>query len=189
MMAPAMTQRDVTFQQVTVSEAAAILGVSTQTVRRMVKRGQLEGQRVIRPQGTAFVVTLPGEPMDATDDATVTPHATGNMERDNATPAGQRATWSETFLVPLVAALERSQAIVRDQAETIGRLTAQLESEKRSHSPVAPDLTRSPGTPTLGVTRHPFVDVPSLAHRPGRGRARGAAGGRRLAGVDPVTVR
>jgi hypothetical protein len=33
MMAPAMTQQPVTFHQVTVSEAAEALGVSTQTVQ------------------------------------------------------------------------------------------------------------------------------------------------------------
>jgi excisionase family DNA binding protein len=49
-----MTEQPATLQGVTVAEAAAILGVSTATIRRMVKRGQLEGQRVVRPQGTAF---------------------------------------------------------------------------------------------------------------------------------------
>jgi DNA-directed RNA polymerase specialized sigma24 family protein len=45
MMAPAMSQQGVTFQQVTVSEAAGILGVSTQTVRRLLRRGQRESER------------------------------------------------------------------------------------------------------------------------------------------------
>jgi excisionase family DNA binding protein len=45
-----MTEQGVTYQQVTVSEAATILGVSVMTVRRMIKRGQLEGERVHRPQ-------------------------------------------------------------------------------------------------------------------------------------------
>jgi len=45
-------------------------------------------------------------------------------------PAEQLAAWSETFLVPLVAALERSQATVNSQAETIGRQSAELEAAR-----------------------------------------------------------
>lgn len=144
-----MTQQPVTFQQVTVSEAAGILGVSTQTVRRMVKRGQLEGRRVVRPQGTAFVVTLPAEPMDATDDATPTFHATGDVERSNATPATQLAAWSETFLLPLVSALERSEERARTLERENGRLTAELAAEKARHSPVQGQQT--PSTPDLTI--------------------------------------
>src|SRR3954447_11088056 len=66
----------VTSQQVTVAEAAAILGVSVVTVRRMIKRGQLEAQRVIRPQGSAYVVTVPM-------------HGTGNAQ--DAPPTEQPA--------------------------------------------------------------------------------------------------
>jgi hypothetical protein len=96
----------------------------------MVKRGQLEGRRVVRPQGTAFVITLPADPMDATDDATATRHATGDVERSNATPASQLVAWSETFLVPLVAALERSQATIREQAEELGMTRAERDAAR-----------------------------------------------------------
>jgi transposase len=43
----------VTSHRVAVADAAAILGVSIVTVRRMIKRGQLEAERVLRPQGSA----------------------------------------------------------------------------------------------------------------------------------------
>ena len=72
MMAPAMTQEPVTFQQVTVSEAAGILGVSTQTVRRMVRRGQLEGERVHCAQSSAYIVRLPVSAVAGDTDATIT---------------------------------------------------------------------------------------------------------------------
>src|SRR3954469_4966598 len=102
-----MDEQSATLQAVTVAEAATILGVSTATVRRMVKRGQLEGQRVIRPQGSAFVIMLPGDAAGVTEDATPTRQEPGVTPRDNASAGAQLAAWSETFMLPLVAALER----------------------------------------------------------------------------------
>ena len=123
-----MSEQPATSQRVTAAEAAAILGVSTTTIRRMVKRGELEGERVHRPQGTAFVVTLPADAPHAAGNAAPTRQAGGGVARGNAAPGGQLAAWSETFLVPLVAALERSQETIRDQAETIGRQSERVAS-------------------------------------------------------------
>src|SRR3954469_14213198 len=148
-----MDEQSATLQAVTVAEAATILGVSTATVRRMVKRGQLEGQRVIRPQGSAFVIMLPGDAAGVTEDATSTRQEPGVTPRNNASAGAQLAAWSETFLLPLVAALVRSQNTVREQAETIGRQSAELERAastvvalsrenddlRAAHSPVASD--------------------------------------------------
>jgi len=103
-----MEEQPATFQRVTVAEAAVILGVSTATVRRMLKRGELEGERVIRPQGTAFVVKLAMDASSDTQDASDTLHEADVMPRDNASAGSQLTAWSETFLLPLVAALERS---------------------------------------------------------------------------------
>lgn len=157
-----MNEQPATLQGVTVAEAAGILGVSTATVRRMVKRGQLEGQRVIRPQGSAFVIMLPVDASGVTQDATSTLHEEGVTPRGNASPGAQLAAWSETFLVPLVAALERSQETIRDQAEAIGRQSAELETVRTrllaldeenaelraSHSPGAGQQTPSAPDPT-----------------------------------------
>jgi excisionase family DNA binding protein len=137
MMASAMTQHSVTFQQVTVSEAAGILGVSTQTVRRMLRRGQLEGERVHRAQGSAYVVRLPVANTAGDTDATATRQPAPNMSRSNATgqaaPAEAMAsliqTTIATVLGPLVAELaasrqtiERQAETIREQAETVGGL-------------------------------------------------------------------
>src|SRR5688500_11553086 len=44
----------------TLTEAAALLGVSAETVRRRVQQGQLEGEQIASPRGRAWLVWLPG---------------------------------------------------------------------------------------------------------------------------------
>jgi excisionase family DNA binding protein len=141
-----MSEQPATLQGVTVAEAASILGVSTATVRRMVKRGQLEGQRVIRPQGSAFLVMLPGDASGVTEDAATTRHGAGVTPRDNASPGAQLAAWSETFMLPLVAALERSQATVREQAETIGTLRSERDAARAENEALR--ASQQPTTPS-----------------------------------------
>jgi excisionase family DNA binding protein len=122
-----MEEQPATLQGVTVAEAAVILGVSTATVHRMLKRGELKGQRVLRPPGTAFVVMLAEHASGDGQNAADTRHETGVTPRDNVSTGAQLAAGSETVLGPVVAALERSQATVKEQAETIGRQSAELE--------------------------------------------------------------
>ncbi len=45
----------------TLQEAADSLGKSTQTIRRMIKRGELKAQRVKTPQGFHYLVEKPSE--------------------------------------------------------------------------------------------------------------------------------
>jgi len=114
MMAPAMSQQGVTFQQVTVSEAAGILGVSTQTVRRMLRRGQREGERVHRPQGSAYVVTLPMDGAAGDTDATATQQPAPNVSCASATPSELMAAWSETFLAPIMVWMAEQETTIRE---------------------------------------------------------------------------
>ena len=46
----------------TVPEAAQRLGVSTDTVKRRLKKGELQGHQEPRPQGYTWLVDLPDEP-------------------------------------------------------------------------------------------------------------------------------
>ena len=91
----------VTSQRVAVAAAAAILGVSVVTVRQMIKRGQLEAERVLRPQGSAYLVTLPASLGDGTGDRP---------------PTELLAAWSTAILAPLVAELAESRRAVRRSA-------------------------------------------------------------------------
>ena len=59
--------------QVTIREAAERLGVSTDTVKRRLKRGELQATKRPRPQGFVWMVEMPDEPepQQAPDDAEV----------------------------------------------------------------------------------------------------------------------
>jgi excisionase family DNA binding protein len=131
----------VPYARVTVAEAAERLGVSVVTIRRMIKRGRLEAERVHRPQGSAYLVTLPAAGADGTRDGASTERPVQNGFRTQGTRGEQLAAWSETFLLPLVAALERSQATVRDQAETIGELRAEHRALERENGRLTAELT------------------------------------------------
>ena len=133
-----MTSQAGTFQRVTVAEAVIILGVSAATVRRMVKSGRLTGERVLRPQGSAFVVLLPEDASAATDDASNTSHDAWRLERSNALPDVSQETalaaWVVTVMAPLAEAnarqhetIERQASEVADLREQRGRMAAELE--------------------------------------------------------------
>lgn len=154
-----MTQQPVTFQHATVAEAAEILGVSTQTVRRMIRRGQLQGERVHRPQGSTYVVSLPVDAPAGDTDATATQQPPPNVSRSNATgPAQAEAmvsliqTTIATVLGPLVGQIDAQRQTIERQADqlvcqagTIGRLEAENAALMASQAKHGAILTPDPG--------------------------------------------
>jgi excisionase family DNA binding protein len=159
----------VPYARVTVAEAAAIFGVNVVTIRRMIKRGQLEAERVHRPQGSAYLVTLPGH---AAADGASMEQSAQDMSRTHGIP-GPAAdamvsliqTTIATVLGPLVGQLdaqrqtiERQAEQLTSQAETIGRqservagleteigsLSAELRAERLKSSLLASTAPQSP---------------------------------------------
>jgi excisionase family DNA binding protein len=161
-----MTDQVGASQYATVPEAARVLGVSVQTVRRMIRRGQIEGRRVHRPQGSAFIVTLPLE-RPGTNDAPTTDQVLRAGARANGptpAPAGElMAAWSETFLGPIMARMAEQEtslrALERENgrlAERLGQVTAELEALRASQSPGAPNLM--PESPESSLEPEPQPD-------------------------------
>src|SRR5215212_10288841 len=113
-----------------VHEAAQVLGVSRNTIRRWCASGRLRSERVGRPQGDSIRVFLDAVPVvDAPDrdiprdipsdvpgDVPLTPH---RDLPDIPARAEAMAAYNRELIGPLVAALERSEARAREQAETI----------------------------------------------------------------------
>lgn len=56
--------------RLTITQAAERLGVSTDTIRRRIKRGQLQAEKEARPQGSRWMVEIADEDVPP-DDATV----------------------------------------------------------------------------------------------------------------------
>ena len=129
-----MSDHDDTWQHLTVSEAADRLGVSTATVRRMVRAGKLEGDTVLRPQGKTYVVRLPRQASPPADQVVDTDHVPGGVSRGNVAAQEAMAAWSTSvltpILAPIVAELTASRLANEQKAETIGRLTSELDAAR-----------------------------------------------------------
>jgi excisionase family DNA binding protein len=160
-----MTAQGETYQRLTVSEAAATLGVSRMTVRRMIQRGQLEAERVHRPQGTAYLVTLP---VNGTGQGTPTAQPARHMGRPNDTepPAQAEAMVSliqatiGTILGPLVAeqtalrlTVERQADQLVSQAETVGRQSERVAALELENSRLSARLMVAQAAPSPLVAR------------------------------------
>lgn len=131
----------VTIRQVSVSEASRELNISPETVRRRIKAGRLQAERAIRPQGAVWLVTLPvTSPCGVPSVAPVTTPQCGADQEPTHAPSAEACdpsppVASVTHVSPVTAApsppptpeLADLAATVREQAETIVRLTRMLE--------------------------------------------------------------
>jgi excisionase family DNA binding protein len=81
-MLHAMQQcRGMAMELVSLPEAAQRLGVSVDTVKRRLRRGEMKGQRVPRPQGYTWLIELQDNQPDSMADST----ASSTAELDAAT--------------------------------------------------------------------------------------------------------
>ena len=143
----ASTPHVVTSRYATVREAADVLGVSTETIRRMIRAGKLRAERVHRPQGTAFLVELPDATGHAAEDATDTaPSGRHNAAPEPALPPALLAAeaWARGVVEPLTRTIAEQQAQFSAQAETIGSLRAELAAVRAAETPVAAPQTPPP---------------------------------------------
>jgi excisionase family DNA binding protein len=124
-----------------VAEAAAHLGVTVVTVRRMIKRGELEAERVLRPQGSAYLVTLPPAPAHGTEDGTATEPPAQNVSRTQGTATELMAAWSTAVLAPLVAELAVSRQRIEELAREVGELKAENRALLASTAPPSVEPT------------------------------------------------
>jgi hypothetical protein len=135
--------------------AAARLGLSERTLWRQVKAGRYH-KRTLGGRSTVLV-PLPDMTTDVPDDR-ATPEAdtavatvSGSLSGvTDMAPAGA-AAWSTAVLTPIMARMAEQETTIRDQAEMIGRLTAELESLRASQRPIAGSGTPEPRDLTPGA--------------------------------------
>jgi hypothetical protein len=114
-------------------DAAAVLGVSVNTLRKRIKAGQVRGERVQRPQGYVWQVHLDGlQPPDQPADDPPIQEAPSRLQQPQLAlmQAEAMAAYTRSLLEPLVALVEQQETVIRDQAETIGRQAAELEAAR-----------------------------------------------------------
>src|SRR3954471_13090716 len=104
-----MVDSSVRFQPSTLPEAARILGVSESTVRRLVKAGKLEAERVLRPQGYVWMVKVPAPSTEPAADPPRWIPASGDAPSTEPAPPTALATWMTSVLEPLVVELGTSR--------------------------------------------------------------------------------
>jgi excisionase family DNA binding protein len=145
-------------------EAASRLGVSPSTVRRWVRSGRLRADRALVGDGFEYRIYLE-EGSGA--EASVNGSATPSVEASEPPPvkaiveasverSAAMAAYSEALLRPLVGTINNQQEIIRQQAEQVGRLSAELEQvRERLAAQEAPktEMAPEPTPPAEAVSR------------------------------------
>jgi hypothetical protein len=141
-----MVDSSVTFQMVSIPEAAVILRLSESSVRRLVKAGQLEAERIQRPQGHVWLVKVPAPSSDQVDQPPDQIAASGDAPAStlSSQPAADAiAAMIQATLTPIIGPLvaelgssrqlvERQADTIREQAEQIGTLRAERDAAQAS---------------------------------------------------------
>src|SRR4051794_2332883 len=157
-----MVDSSVTYQPSTLPEAARILGVSESTVRRLVKAGKLEAERVLRPQGHVWMVRVPAPSTDPPADP---PRWIGASPANPPEQPAPLAAWVTSVLEPLVTELGPSRQRIEPLARENGRLAAENDALRASQQPqagsTAPDPQEPPTEPAPAPEPTPWPIPPT----------------------------
>ena len=104
---------------VSVSEAARSLGVSEETVKRRIRRGELNGQQQPRPQGYAWMVDIPEEVLASTAQHDTT--TTHDDDTDHNTSSGEIRRLEE-----MVTLLRQQLSVYQEEVESRRREVQEL---------------------------------------------------------------
>lgn len=136
-------------ESVTIKEAAARLGISADTVRRRLKRGELTGEKEETPQGYVWRIQLPEEESepapaqeepsgDAIERARLLERIEG-LEKLTEELKGERDAWREQASEQALAAREM-RVLLRNSQELA--LPAHVSSQEESASQQEPEKKR-----------------------------------------------
>jgi hypothetical protein len=104
---------------VSVIEAARSLGVSEETVKRRIRRGELNGQQQPRPQGFVWMVDIPEEVLDSTGQHDTT--TTHDDDTDHNTSSGEIRRLEE-----MVKLLRQQLSVYQEEVESRRREVQEL---------------------------------------------------------------
>ena len=101
-------------QNVSIDEAARLLGVSQDTIRRRIRNEELQAQQEPRPQGYTWRVTLPDDEPE--------PKSTGHVSSDGT---------SHELLEALKDTVRRQDEAISQLREQLGVKDSQLQARER----------------------------------------------------------
>ena len=129
MLAAVMADSSDGFQLVSVAEACRVLGLSDSTLRRLIRAGRLEAQKVERPQGHVWMVKVPAPTSTSSADP---PFQLGAADgHPPVAPAADAMvsliqTTIGTVLGPLVGQLDAQRQTIERQADRVAELEREL---------------------------------------------------------------
>jgi excisionase family DNA binding protein len=154
-----MSNQDETYQRISVPDAAKLLGISAATVRRRIRDGSLQAERVHRPQGITYAV-LVGSNHSNQDDRSTSNHQeaiTARPKQSGTAPADAmmaliQTTISEaiTPLVQSLRELERENGVLSERVVGLERDLAVARApatEVRTEPAVAAPSDSAPAPP------------------------------------------
>ena len=157
-------------------DAAALLGVSLNTLRRRIAAGEVRAERIKRPQGHVWRVYLPGQLNGAQHADGDGQHANGTVQDAGSTlqpPAGTVQQHPPASDRGLVALLERAQDDIRrlndERAELYGRLgylQAQLAAKDERIKALEAPKEPIAAPPPAGAIFRPLPSEPEPPRRP-----------------------
>lgn len=113
---------------ISVVEAAKVLGVSEETVKRRIRRGELQGQQYPRPQGHVWMVDLPSDPVNSTihHDIRTTPREFIDHDTDPAVRDGEISRLEETLSI-LRTQVEAQEKYIEGYQQQLDAKDRQIE--------------------------------------------------------------
>jgi hypothetical protein len=150
-------------ERVPIRDAAQRLGISTDTVRRRLKSGELNGERQETPQGFIWLVELPeivARVIDSDVDTGVPVHSPNELEREEEVILRERVTGLERLVTELQTDRDawQAQAQRADEANREMRILVQ-QAQALSRALPAPE-----STPELNEAR---TNIHEEMHRQG----------------------
>ena len=102
---------------VTLAEAAHRLGVSVDTVRRRLQKGELKGEQQVRPQGFIWLIELPDEP--------------GQTSNSSADSQDDGEATSQASVAACQAEINRLESMVATLQDRVNAQQDELEARRR----------------------------------------------------------
>jgi hypothetical protein len=106
----------------TITEASHQLGLSVHTLKRRLKRGEIEGQQQTTPQGFVWLIEVPDEP-PKTD--------VGTPDGTNHVPMDAAHGTSDGIPKATLRELHRMEEFIESLKDEVSTLRSQLETKDR----------------------------------------------------------